>query len=156
MITRRTLVATALAAVAVPRAEARSTDPIDRLVALSVDKDGYPHVYAVAFVGLDGVVKPSDHVAALAIAPDEAATLAEAFRRRDHARFHANGVRVAGRRYVFLGEDDDGAVIRARRDGYGLCVQETPGGLVIAQSAPGMHQSLANVALWRFTRPTVA
>lgn len=155
MITRRTLVTATLAAAAVAPtlAEAASTHPIDRLIALSRDKDGEAHVHAVAFVGLDGNVAPCDHLAALAITAEEARALADAFRDRDHARFHLRGPTVAGRRYVFVAEDEDGRRIRARRAGHTLIVQATDRGIVVAQAIPGMQLNLANLAVWRFTQP---
>ena len=159
MITRRAFVASSVATAAAAglvAPPALAADPIDRLLALGVDRDGHPHVDRVAFVGLDGVPVPSNHVAALPITADEARALAEAFRRRDHARFHHPGLRVAGRRFVFLREENGGSLILAGRDGYGLCVEETSAGLVLVQSAPGMDQGSANVALWKFVRGPVA
>lgn len=157
MITRRGFVTASVAAAAVAGlpldpAHARSTDPIDQLIALSVDAKGHPHIYAVAFLGLDGEPLPSGHVASLPIAPDEGRALAEAFRLRDHRRYHQAGPRVGGRGYVFLLEYEDGAVIWARRDGAGLCIRKTSAGIVVVQSAPGMDQGSANVALWKFTK----
>ena len=160
MITRRRFVASSVAAaaaagLAAPPALA-ATDPIDRLIALSVDPSGHPHIDRVAFVGLDGTSIASSHVAALPITADEARVLAEAFALRDHRRFHQAGVHVAGRHFVFLREQNDGSLLLARRDGYGLCVEETPTGLVLVQSAPGMNQGSANVALWKFTHAALA
>ena len=154
MITRRGFVASSFAAAAVASlpAHAAGSHPIDRLIASSVDAHGHAHVDRVAFVGLDGTPIPTDHVAALPISAEEGLGLADAVRLREHRRLHRSGVRVAGRRFVFLREDNGGSLVLARHGGYGLCVEETATGLVLVQSAPGMDQGRANVALWRFTR----
>jgi len=155
MISRRVFLATATAAAAVlalPAHASQGSDPIDRLIALSTDARGLAHIDAVAFVGPDGEPVASDHIAALPITRDEARALHDAFRRRDHQRFRVRGPRVAGRKFVFLSESE--GLLLATGGGYGLCVQDTPAGLVIVRSAPGMIQGCANVALWKYTRAT--
>jgi hypothetical protein len=154
MLNRRELLAAAAAATTLPSlpAAAAPEDPIERLIALSRDASGAPHVYAAALLDTDGVPAPSHHPAALPITEAEGRALADALRAKDAARFHQHGPMVAGRKYFFLKDDEDGRLMWFRRDGYGLCVEQHDGGVVIAQSAPGMAHGNANLALLRFLR----
>ena len=64
----------------------------------------------------------------LKVSPDESAKLARAFSRKKYDEFRGNGIKAAGKKYIFLRTDDDDRIVIARCKDETLTMQKTKTG----------------------------
>lgn len=121
---------------------------IDNLIEQSKDESGQAHVDKACIIGIDGGAKwtSDQHPCVLKLAPHEAKTIAECFKKKDFTSFMVGGVHVEGTYYIFLREIDSKAVY-AKTKFSGVILQASKTAVVVARTAEGMQQGNANKAV---------
>ena len=80
----------------------------------------YDYVFCITFSLFQG----------LKVTPEEGAVLAKAFSRKKYDDFRAQGIRAAGKKYIFLRSDDDDRIVVARCKDETLTMQKSKTGKV--------------------------
>lgn len=121
---------------------------IDNLIEQSKDESGQAHVDKACIIGIDGGAKwtSDQHPCVLKLAPHEAKTIAECFKKKDFTSFMVGGVHVEGTYCIFLREIDSKAVY-AKTKFSGVILQASKTAVVVARTAEGMQQGNANKAV---------
>jgi hypothetical protein len=90
----------------------------------------------------------------LAISPQEQADLFRAFDARDFAALRERGLRVGGRKFVFVREAEAGTAFHAVRSGELVVVRASGKELIVATSRSGMAQGRAVEAVYQYAQRT--
>ena len=128
-----------------PPARPEEDPRVEAVIALSRDQDGVAHVERVAFVGPDGAATGT-----LSLSPTEAKALLLTLVLGDFTDFQRRGLRIGGRKFVFIRDDAEGTVIHAIRPGEFLTLRAAPNLVVIATSGAGMVHNRAVEAVYQF------
>lgn len=129
-------------AIVAPVCAAPADARLEALIDLSRDDRGVAHIDRAAFIDADGHGSGN-----LRLSADEVQRLRQQMDAAALADFVRDGVRIDGRRFVFVRSDQGGALIQAVRRGEFVTICAAGGHLIVASSRPRQAHARAVCAV---------